>query len=238
MKISSVQFWSLIAIILVLIAIIAPLGRLAHRQRQRLKGRPNFLKVPIPHISLSDWHPIFKWDGLGPNVASEVAFIGGGTLKLGTNDTETWVLAAHAKNAKHIFEIGTATGRTTYVLARNAPEDARIDTLTLPNEYEKFYYEDTPVVSKISQHFGDSAAFDETRFSGKMDMIFIDGCHEYDYVLSDTEKALNMIKPGGVIFWHDYSPRMPGNFRALNELASKLPLVHLKDTRLVACYCE
>ncbi len=119
-------------------------------------------------------------------------------------------------------------------MARNAADDASIDTLTLPNEFEKFYYENTPVSDKIKQHFGDSAIFDDTLFHGQMDMIFIDGCHDYDYVLSDTEKALRMIKPGGVIFWHDYSPRMPSNFRELNELASKLPLVHLKDTRLVA----
>lgn len=255
------MLYFLSGVILILLGGMAALLRLALRYRQRLKGRPNIERVPIPHVALADWDPIFRTDGLGPSRESEVLFVGGGAWRSGTNDTETWVLAALAKRARRIFEFGTATGRTTYVLARNAPDDAIVDTITLlagnadntdyefkPDDpdakkwraialgesvFDRFYYEGTSASRKIRQHFGDSAKFDEAPFSGQVDLVFIDGSHAYSYVRSDTEKAMRMLVPGGCIVWHDYSPRCPGVFKALNELGRKLQLVHLKDTRLV-----
>jgi hypothetical protein len=52
--------------------------------------------------------------------------------------------------------------------------------------------------------------------------------------VSDTGKALTMVRPGGLVLWHDYSPECPGVFRALNELATQVPLVHIQGTTLVA----
>jgi predicted O-methyltransferase YrrM len=69
-----------------------------------------------------------------------------------------------------------------------------------------------------------------------MDLIFIDGSHAYSYVMSDTEKALKMLKKGGIVLWHDYrgTREAPDVFRALNELAEKLPIVHIAGTSLAA----
>jgi hypothetical protein len=69
-----------------------------------------------------------------------------------------------------------------------------------------------------------------------MDLIFIDGSHAHSYVESDTKKALRMIKPGGIIFWHDYrgSNRAPGVFETLNAFSKTLKLVHIAGTSLVA----
>jgi hypothetical protein len=66
-------------------------------------------------------------------------------------------------------------------------------------------------------------------------VVFVDGSHAYSYVVSDTAKALRMVRPGGLVLWHDYSPECPGVFRALNELTARLPLVHIAGTTLVAC---
>ena len=232
----------------------------ALRQRMRMKLRPNFGKPPVPHVAIDRWNGIFQSTGLGPNRDSEIFFIGQAGALASINDTETWVLGALAKKAKRIFEFGTATGRTTYVLARNAPDDAKIDTLTYfddgsddtefnandpdaakwkkialgESHYDKFYYEDTPVAYKVSQHFGDSAKFDEAPFENGIDLIFVDGAHSYSYVKNDSAKALRMVAPGGFVLWHDYSPRCPGVFKALNELGRELPLAHLKGTTLVA----
>jgi hypothetical protein len=64
----------------------------------------------------------------------------------------------------------------------------------------------------------------------------VDGSHAYSYVRSDSRKALEMVAPGGLILWHDYrgmfKPR--GVYRALNELAKEVPLVHIKGTSLIA----
>ena len=38
----------------------------------------------------------------------------------------------------------------------------------------------------------------------KQDIVFVDGGHDYSTIKNDTEKALRMLKPNGVIIWHDY----------------------------------
>lgn len=260
MTVSPILFWALVAIGLILAIALAATLSYALRQRVRMKLRPNFSTPPIPHVSIDTWNEIFQSNGLGPSLAAEIQFIGQSGSTSTISDTETWVLGALSKSAKHIFEFGTATGRTTYVLARNAPDDAKVDTLTYfddgtgdaefnandpdaekwkkialgESRYDKFYYEETPVAHKVTQHFGDSAKFDETPYEGKVGLIFVDGAHSYSYVKSDSAKALRMVAPGGFVLWHDYSPRCPGVFNALNELGRELPLAHLKNTTLVA----
>jgi len=32
----------------------------------------------------------------------------------------------------------------------------------------------------------------------------VDGSHTYDDVIADTESALDIVKAGGVVLWHDY----------------------------------
>ncbi|HEV7349493.1 class I SAM-dependent methyltransferase [Telluribacter sp.] len=137
---------------------------------------------------------------------------------------------------KTIFEIGTFQGRTTLNLALNSGEDTKIVTLDLPEdnldeakykveEGEVRYIKKSrsgerflehPLRSKITQVFGDSATFDFSPYRKSMDLIFIDGSHAYDYVVNDTLKALEMVRPGGVILWHDYT-NWEGVRRALNE---------------------
>jgi len=65
------------------------------------------------------------------------------------------------------------------------------------------------------------------------DAIFIDGDHSFNAVLHDSEIASHLIKPGGIIVWHDY--RNPGVevTAALDELAAEgWPLAHVADTWL------
>lgn len=217
-------------------------------------------KWPIRRVEVRDFDPRFETGPLGPGLDTEVAFIGAYRVPGGTSDFETWILANLAKGAKTIFEFGTATGKTAYLLARNAPGDARVITLTLApdqlgdyrrgagddpaaeraaiaeSEFERFYYGGTAVEPKVTQVFGDSKGFDDSPYAGACDLIFIDGSHAYSYVRSDTEKALRMIAPGGIILWHDYHGprRAKGVFRALNELSGELELVRIKGTALVA----
>ena len=189
-------------------------------------------------------------------------FIGRGNLRVraGTSDFEAWILAVLAKQAKRMFEVGTGSGKTAYLLARNAPDDGKVTTLTLRSEetnlskyetgndfkasatareqaaFSEFLYSGTEVEPKIHQLFCDSKAFDEMPYVEQFDLIFVDGNHTYSYVRSDTEKALQMLRAGGTILWHDYrGPRIvKGTWRYLNELARELPLFHIADTSLVA----
>jgi predicted O-methyltransferase YrrM len=104
------------------------------------------------------------------------------------------------------------------------------------SSHTEFLYSDTPAAAKVEQLFADSKALDVSQWAGRCDLVFVDGSHAHSYVVSDSAKALELVAPGGVVLWHDYAgPRhAPGVYRALNELATRLPLVRLEGTTLVA----
>lgn len=230
--------------------------------RSLVKQRGSLRSWKIKSITLDHLDPLFKTNELGPTLETSVQFIGRGHLIVpgGTTDTEAWVLAALAKKARSIFEFGTCTGKTTYLMALNSPPEAQVTTLTLPPEkkddyvmesadskrateralsesgFTRFLYSGTPVEKKITQLFGDSKHFDESPYQGKMDLIFIDGSHAYSYVISDSEKAFRMVSPGGLILWHDYrGPSLNKDvYKALNFLAKSKPLHHVEGTSFIA----
>jgi predicted O-methyltransferase YrrM len=243
--------------------VIVLLALLALRLRHRYQALKLKFRTPMPSVLPRDFDARFRETEIGPTLEAEVTLVGCGSGSFAsTSDTEAWVLGTLAKGCRQIFEFGTATGRTTYVLGRNAGPQARIATLTLgadrtqsyqeesadsaratsgalvESRYEQFLYSGTEVAPRVQQLFGDSKQFDETPFLKQCDLIFIDGSHAYSYVRSDTEKALRMVKPGGTVLWHDYrGPHVRGArdvYRYLNELSRQLPLKHLQGTSLVA----
>ncbi|MGR4864398.1 O-methyltransferase [Caulobacter sp. LARHSG274] len=232
------------------------LWRTADRKVMAAKGKvPG---SPIPQRPIQEIDPLFALTRFGPSRDTEVAHIAQVHVEGGISDLESWILCNLAKSARRIFEFGTATGKTTYLMARSAPE-ARITTITLhPDDldsgrHEKtddkalqtsarresafadFLYSGTDAAPRIEQLFGDSKAFDETAYLEAFDLIFVDGAHTESYVRSDTQKALAMLAPGGWLVWHDYvGPRVPGVFKVLNALSRTLPLVRIKGTTFVA----
>jgi predicted O-methyltransferase YrrM len=228
------------------------------KERRRRKGRPLLDGRALPEVNPQDIDEIFTENETGTALTAEAVLLGEQGSQASTTLDEVWVLAALAKKSRTIFEFGTCTGRTTYLLARNAPDDARVGTITLTpdtmdtyhaddsdpdnarwtqiakdeSKFTNFHYSGTPVEGKVEQIFGDSKEFDETPWTGTCDLTFIDGSHAYSYVKSDTEKAIRMTKNGGLVFWHDYSPPCVGVWKYLNELGQSLPIKHIKGTRL------
>lgn len=150
---------------------------------------------------------------------------------------------------RRIFEFGTFDGMTTLHLAMNTPGDTVITTLDLhPNDPARqedtvdttIYrdievgrrFRDHPLASKVRQVFSDSTCLDTTPYRAQQDVIFIDGGHEYSIVRSDTLKALEMVTPGGIIFWHDYYYHHFGVYTWLNELAATRDLATVPGTTL------
>lgn len=232
------------------------LRRLLKMRRQRRRSY-TFRSYPIPQVKLNCIDECFSIGQYGPTPDSTVQFIGGEGVEASLTDRETWVVAGLAKVAKRIFEFGTCSGKTAHVMALNAPENALIYTLTIhPSQagdlafekdddlhhrrrasseakFDKFYYEGLSTEHKIKQIFSDSKQFDETGLKKTVDLILIDGAHTKSYVESDSEKAFSMLSDFGVILWHDYKPEAPDVFLYLNNLANKLPLVHIENTDLV-----
>ena len=87
---------------------------------------------------------------------------------------------------------------------------------------------------RITQLFGDSATFDFSAHHGRAGLVFVDGSHAHDYVLADSETALKLLAPKGVIIWHDYGV-WDGVTRALEEIEASrhLGLRHVRGTSLV-----
>jgi hypothetical protein len=145
---------------------------------------------------------------------------------------------ARAVGARRIFEIGTYRGQTTCALAEVCPE-AEIFTLNLPPEadtrYAPFlgwYIRRSPFQKRIRQLFCDSRLFDTGPYRGSMDLVFVDGDHSYDAVKNDTAKALELLRPGGVVIWHDFAGKCPGVIRFLDEFSMSRPLFHIRKTCL------
>jgi len=161
------------------------------------------------------------------------------------SEKELLILARIVANRKPsaLFELGTFDGRTTSNLASNSPPTARVFTLDLPEESiaelespldsrEKRYveksesgsrYRNTPVANKITQLYGDSATFDFSPYAGSIDFVFVDASHAFGYVLSDSARALNLLRAeGGVVLWHDFG-RWDGVTAALNKLRRENP---------------
>jgi hypothetical protein len=250
---------SLVANLILAGALAAALARIL-RYREARKQRGILRPWPVPRVEIDRFDARFATTPLGPARDSEIRFIAGFRVTGGISDFESWILCVLARQARRIFEFGTCTGKTTYLLAANAPPDALVTTLTLKPEHQaayraaagddpsargsaiaesgfmSFFYENCPEAAKIEQLLGDSKTFDEIPYLGTCDLVFVDGSHARSYVESDSRKALRMVRPGGIVFWHDYSGprRTPGVFAALNALAREIPLVHIGGTTLVA----
>jgi len=166
-------------------------------------------------------------------------------------------IAADCEDGTNLFEIGTFDGRTSLNLAFSSPPNCTVYTLDLlpkmdthfllaPGErhmvekersgerFVKYQESGNSIVNKIHQLFGDSALFDFSPYKNSCSLVFVDSSHAYEYVKSDTYAAMDMIKSGGVIFWHDYGI-WEGLTKALEEIESKekYGLKNIKGTSLV-----
>ncbi len=135
--------------------------------------------------------------------------------------------------SQRIFEFGTFKGISITQLALNLPPGSDIYTLDLPDESLNTQFGTDPEDAAIAVETGkgslvpadlrpriqflkcDSAKFDETPLVGKMDFVFVDGAHNFDYVKSDSEKGWRMLRSGGIIAWHDCRHQDPGVVRYL-----------------------
>lgn len=156
-----------------------------------------------------------------------------------------------------IVEFGTLRGRTTYNLAVNSPGevytvdlgsdsnegvdvDVNVEKRGYPSHKTGELYLTAPesVKSRIHQIIGDSTKLDLSHLYGKAGIVIVDGGHSYEVCKSDSEKALRLVKKGGVIIWDDYGDYWPGVKQALNELSLKVRLRHLPHENLVVHVAE
>jgi len=149
---------------------------------------------------------------------------------------EQYVLGAlvQLRRPRVVFEIGTYDGATTLLLARSAPE-ARVLTLDLPRASAGAAdmqdeatnvdaggvgsrFVNLPEAERIQQLHGDSMTFDYSDWHGSVDFVLVDAGHSHENAVADSRQALQLLTPGGVVVWDDYTTGWPGVVRAVDEL--------------------
>jgi predicted O-methyltransferase YrrM len=133
------------------------------------------------------------------------------------------VLGAVMRNArpKVALEIGTSNGMATVQMAENAPE-ARIHTVNiLPEEIAAGTGGELTTIAierdkigaafrgrglNIEQIYANTATWEPN--IGTIDVAFIDGCHDTEFVFNDTRKVLAHARSGSFILWHDFNPSL------------------------------
>ncbi|MDX9751926.1 MAG: class I SAM-dependent methyltransferase [Flavobacteriales bacterium] len=136
------------------------------------------------------------------------AFLEGGSLP-----TDLALLKALARDRPgcSYFEIGTWRGESVANVAMHA---GTCLTLDLPAEelrrrgaapayiaQQGLFCAGLPNVVRL---FGDSRRMDLSDHHGRYDIVFVDGDHHYDSVLSDTRTAFRLLRDDhSVIVWHD-----------------------------------
>lgn len=69
------------------------------------------------------------------------------------------------------------------------------------------YYREKNLGHRVCQILCDSRVWDNSAYPPDFfDTALIDGGHHPETVVSDTRKALAVLRPGGLILWHDYCP--------------------------------
>jgi predicted O-methyltransferase YrrM len=144
---------------------------------------------------------------------------------------------AKMRGVRRVFELGTFDGKTSANLAANLGAEADIVTididpmqrtlLPIGKQDLKFVRKERVGIkidasANILQLYGDTARFDFSPWYGTRDLVFVDACHEYEYVRNDTDVAFRLSHSRGLIIWHDYGT-WAGVTRALNEYHSRDP---------------
>lgn len=128
---------------------------------------------------------------------------------------------AKLSEGKRVLEIGSYCGLSTVCIARTAKSVTAVDyfdgrgTPSPRNTLDDFNanlkrYGVREKVSTVHPH--DDIGFRE------YDLAFIDGAHDYESVRLDIHKAMNALKPGGLLVFHDYN--RPGDDTGVTNAVS------------------
>lgn len=138
------------------------------------------------------------------------AFLDGGSLP---TDHALLMLLAQRINARSYFEIGTWRGESVINVAAVIPECHTLN-LGADEMYRRGWSEDyirlhgffSQKNPSVTHLHGDSRSFDFSPYYGKQDLVFIDGDHHHDTIVSDTRTAFKLLRDEhSVIVWHDYA---------------------------------
>lgn len=153
------------------------------------------------------------------------------------DDEELKWLARAARSCRTIVEVGCYQGRSTRALADHCPgvvfavdpwdgyvnDDGSqakwITDLRVAHEAFRRNLADHLASGRVVELQGTlETALPTLEAYGLADLVFIDGDHRYEAVVSDIALARSIVRPGGIISGHDFRhATWPGVRRAVEE---------------------
>ncbi len=121
-----------------------------------------------------------------------------------------------------ILDIGTSDGRSALSLGLHSKDSVHVYTVDIEVE-EKFYkhVDYLELNHKVFFTRCTSKRLSEL-WKTPLDMVFVDGSHNYDDVVLDIQNWIPHIKKDGIIAFHDYGNQSFGVTQAIDEFEGKL----------------
>lgn len=109
---------------------------------------------------------------------------------------------------QHLLEVGTNRGGTLYLFARVASHEAKLLSMDLHLQHPELLSSFARQKQQVELIEGDSTKSNTVEqvkriFPTGIDFLFLDGDHSYTGIKSDFENYAPMVKPGGLIAFHD-----------------------------------
>jgi len=115
-------------------------------------------------------------------------------------------------------EVGTFHGASAYAASFNAE---LVDTIDIYVWRPQIGLDLLPR-DNIARFLGTADDFIK-EFQNPIDVLFIDGSHEYDYVKRDIAALCPLVKKNGIVMFHDYHPQSAGVKPAVDEWLAVTP---------------
>lgn len=168
------------------------------------------------------------------------------TRFMNPGELEVLVALVASVQPKGVLEFGVNTGRTAQAILEYVPGIEHYEGVDVPFGYvpakavQKNEVPDRPGFMvegdprfKLLLPEGGSINLSATDLSA-CDAVFIDGDHSREGVLNDTTLALQVVRPGGIVIWHDYHDLGTVDVREVmhEKLAVGWPLSYIRGTWL------
>lgn len=178
--------------------------------------------------------PALLWDGF-ETATAQLSVLPKGDWATPTNDTVVLFKYAATVRPRRILELGSYRGFTARGLLEHSPESRLVAVDIEPTHGEA--YASTPLAERVDRRVGPISLEIVGDDRECFDLVFVDADHAAPAVAHDTEVALRMVAPDGVLLWHDYANW--GYFtgdcgvpEVLNDLSERLPIGHLLGSNI------
>ena len=126
-------------------------------------------------------------------------------------------------NANNWIEIGSHIGESTTIFL-GFTKIKRIHTIDINPDTKPIIerrLHDFIKIDRLKYHFGKSEDIHGLFKDNSHDVVYIDGCHEYECVKQDIKLFYPKIKSKGFLCGHDYNDLWPGVKSAVHEFVSE-----------------